>query len=117
MRQYQRAMDHRLRGEEAEALLAFRAALKEDSLRGEDRDEALRQVLNLAKKFGEVEVKSAVPGARVTVDGRFRGTTPLPAPLLLTAGPHTLVLTRDGYKPAKKTVIIEANRRLPLYFE
>jgi hypothetical protein len=114
---YARALEHRMRGEEAEALLAFRRALSTDELPRDDRDEALRQVMSLAKKFGEVEVSSAVPGARITVDGRVRGVTPLPAPLLLTVGEHVIVLSRAGYKPATRKVIIEANRRLPLRFE
>jgi hypothetical protein len=113
---YARALEHRLRGEEAEALLAFRRALTTDGLSQDDRNEALRQVFNLAKKFGEVDLTSAIAGAKVSVDGRFHGVTPLPAPLLLTVGQHVIELTRSGYKPATKMVTVEANRRLPLRF-
>jgi hypothetical protein len=51
--------------------------------------------------LSQLEVTSDPPGARVTVDDRIRGTTPVT--VSVSAGPHTVVLT-DGTTTSRKTV-------------
>src|SRR5262252_7926844 len=45
-------------------------------------------------RVGRLDINSDPPGAQVTVDGQSRGTTPLT--LDSRAGPHSVVLERDG---------------------
>ncbi len=55
---------------------------------------------------GALEIKSEPAGARVTIDGRPRGTTPVTV-RDLTAGDHTVVLEVGGRK-VQQSVRIEA---------
>jgi hypothetical protein len=110
-RHYDRAIDHRARGEEAEALLAFRAALRAGGLDPETGADASRQAAALRNKFGELELETPVQGADITVDGRRVGRTPLRGPLLLRPGKRILVFTRAGYRPVTKTITISPGER------
>lgn len=56
-----------------------------------------------ASATGSVDVNSRPPGARVTVDGRFIGTTPLRVPEL-TAGDHQVQIELAGHKTVTSTV-------------
>ncbi len=59
--------------------------------------------------LGLVTVSSIPPDARVEVDGRRVGLTPLEIPL--EAGNHTLRLVREGYKDAEQSVAVEPGGR------
>jgi hypothetical protein len=52
-----------------------------------------------------LEITSDPPGARVTVDGRVQGRTPLRLPV--PAGPHNVVIT-DGSSTSRRTVNVTA---------
>ena len=54
---------------------------------------------------GSLSIKSEPPGARITIDGQPRGTTPATIPNL-SAGDHTVVLELGGRK-ASQAVRIE----------
>lgn len=45
-------------------------------------------------------------GIRVYVDGRFLATTPLPKPLEVSAGVHTISLAQRGYDPVSKQMTL-----------
>jgi hypothetical protein len=49
------------------------------------------------QKSGSVVVHTTPMGANITVDDIFRGVSPYTVPNLLE-GPHTLVVSKDGYK-------------------
>ncbi|ATB30574.1 serine/threonine protein kinase [Melittangium boletus] len=51
-----------------------------------------------------LKVRSEPPGARVEVDGRLSGQTPLDMPLAANAPPVTLALRLEGYEPASRRV-------------
>src|SRR6218665_900678 len=51
-----------------------------------------------------LKVRSEPPGARVEVDGRVSGQTPLDMPLAANAPPVTLALRLEGYEPASRRV-------------
>jgi eukaryotic-like serine/threonine-protein kinase len=55
---------------------------------------------------GYVRVQ-AYPWARVTIDGKEVGTTPLVAPLELVEGPHTIRLEHDWYKPVERKIEVK----------
>ena len=52
---------------------------------------------------GNVHVDAA-PWARISVDGKLVGTTPLGRPLELPEGPHTIRFQHDWYMPVEKHV-------------
>jgi hypothetical protein len=54
---------------------------------------------------GAVDVDSRPQGARVTVDGRYLGVTPLRVPEL-TAGAHRVKIDREGHRAVTSTVNI-----------
>jgi hypothetical protein len=63
-----------------------------------------------ASGLGSLYVVSRPMGARVTVDGRLVGVTPL----MLTdvsSGSHTIVLTADGHRPWQTTVQVKMGER------
>jgi hypothetical protein len=90
---------------------AYLRRFKEESgerISDEDRrivDEALAA---LKDYVGWVSVVVDAPGAHVFVDGDAVGTTPLPAPLVLDLGKHTISIRNDGEKDAEKAVDVTA---------
>ncbi len=79
-----------------------------------DRSEVLLPV-RLSQADGRVELVSDPEGAAVSVDGEFRGQTPLT--LRLDPGrEHSINLTKPGYEPVTRTLNVEADsgRRLTL---
>ncbi len=59
--------------------------------------------------IGMVAVFSDPPDARVSVDGKPQGLTPLEIPL--QTGPHAIRLTKPGFQPAETTVQVEPDGR------
>lgn len=58
---------------------------------------------------GRLLVRSSPSGARVTVDGRARGVTPLEL-RDLTLGSHTLVITRQGHQAETRRITLSARQ-------
>jgi hypothetical protein len=56
-----------------------------------------------------VLVRSTPAGARVAVDGRDYGVTPVAVRELAT-GSHSITVTREGYAPAERRVVITASQ-------
>ncbi len=68
-----------------------------------------------ASKF-EVEVRSTPPGASLSIDGKVVGDTP--AFTLVEPGTHEVVLTKEGYVEAKRTIEVkDATVKLELELE
>ncbi|WP_437600360.1 PEGA domain-containing protein [Sorangium sp. So ce590] len=59
-------------------------------------------------KVGTLVVRTDVDGARVFVDGTLRGSTPLPDPLFVEAGAHTISVEHEEYETKKMTVQLGA---------
>src|SRR5262249_42527609 len=57
-----------------------------------------------------VEIREADPGASVLVDGRPRGTTPLAAPLRVSAGTRVVRVVKEGYLPIEERVDVAAKQ-------
>jgi hypothetical protein len=98
----------RMAGLEDRALLAYRGALADETLPPALRAEAEAQVIALSRKFGELEILSAVGGAEVSVDGRPVGRTPLREPILVRPGKHQISLSLSGYQTRQTTVTVPA---------
>ncbi|HUQ03135.1 MAG TPA: PEGA domain-containing protein [Kofleriaceae bacterium] len=63
-----------------------------------------KELAEIRKTVAEVTVVVAGATARIEVDGRVEGDTPLAGPILLGSGEHTIRATRDGEVPDEKTV-------------
>jgi len=55
--------------------------------------------------FGIISIASEPPGAKIFIDGEYKGQTP--AEISLTTGTHQLFLQRQLYEPYKDSVTIE----------
>lgn len=64
----------------------------------------------LAGRTGRLVVTAAEVGAVVRLDDQVKGTTPLRGPVVLPAGPHTLVVEKQGFVTFQKDVSIEAGK-------
>jgi serine/threonine-protein kinase len=113
---YTRGMASLARGDERAALESFRAYLRGPEPPPARRAEVERHMIDLQRKFGEIEVSCDLAGADVFVDGRPVGRTPLPRSILLAGGAHELVLSKDGYKTARKTFSLSPGQRQPFFF-
>lgn len=91
---------------DVEALAAFEIYLSE--VRDGDpgiRAEAERYVGELRQKVATVEIACDVPGAAVLIDGRNVGSMPLDRPVVVSPGPHQVVVQRnDLAKPFLRAI-------------
>jgi len=63
-----------------------------------------------------LEVNANVSGARVLVDGRAVGQTPL-SDVVVSPGEHRIRVEKDGYEPYRKLARFEAGRTMSLYVD
>jgi len=62
---------------------------------------------------GQVDVRSNPKGADIMINGRpFEKKAP--AKIILDPGAYTIAFKLQGYKPAQKTVVVEAGKKVPL---
>ncbi|MDB4938854.1 MAG: hypothetical protein JWP87_5826 [Labilithrix sp.] len=57
------------------------------------------RLAEIAARTGLLAVDSPEAGATITVDDKPMGTTPLPAPLRLSTGPHRVRVMKEGFLP------------------
>lgn len=114
-----------LRGEILDVSTAQRAAAAEASphcVSGEDQVleslvRMVRQLVSVATHHGRgsLSVRTTPSGAKISVAGRLRGTTPWAGPCL--AGKHTLVVELDGFERFETSVDIPAAQLTSLPIE
>lgn len=88
----------------AEAHAAYTALLREFGAklsRGQNA-RATARLKELSEKTGELSISVNEAGADISVDGKPAGKSPLAAPLRLSAGPHQVRVTKDGFAPFGK---------------
>ncbi|HLM72422.1 MAG TPA: PEGA domain-containing protein [Polyangiaceae bacterium] len=71
--------------------------------------------LTLKSKMGVLTVRSPVAGARVFIDGKPAGN--VPAERSLPAGPHKILVERDGYETAETTAVVNAGDKKQISIE
>jgi hypothetical protein len=83
-----------------EALDMYETLLRDfPELPADDRQIAQRELAQLQASVGTIELRGGTAGASVLIDGRARGTLPLPGPARVGAGTHTIRVSRDGFLP------------------
>jgi hypothetical protein len=94
-----------------EVLTRFAADLDE-----EDRRNLEPVMAELRKRVGFLDLSSSI-SATVEIDGRFRATLPLRAPMRVVPGKREVLVTKGGYQAIRKTIEISAGQTLPLRLE
>jgi tetratricopeptide (TPR) repeat protein len=86
-----------------EALETFQRYLEEggEAIRPDRRQQAEAAIVELRLFISNVRLAANVEGARLRVDGRDVGTSPLPGPLVLGAGHHVVEATASGHRDAR----------------
>jgi hypothetical protein len=79
-----------------------------------DRALADREIAELQPLVGALAVAGAEPGASVSVDGRARGSCPLPAPLRLSVGSHVVRVFKEGFMPFEQRVDVASGQAATL---
>lgn len=100
-------------GHFADALQSYRRVLAHKG----DISDALRaqveiRVQRVKEHVVELVLDVAPEGAAVIVDGTQVGTAPLPTPLFLAAGEHTVKVTADDHIEKQVTLTLEAGQRV-----
>jgi hypothetical protein len=84
------------------------------TLTPEDRAAVATEAARLRERVGFLDVAVDEPGAHVVVDGRERGTTPLPGPLRVTAGTHAVRVVLDGHVPFEDRAVVARGQLVAL---
>ena len=64
----------------------------------------------LKKEVALLKITVNERGAEVLVDRRIAGTTPLGKPLKISPGSHVVTISKNGFKPRKKTIKVTAGQ-------
>jgi len=97
-----------------EALESFEAFLREfQDPPPVQRLKATEQIEQLKQKVMQLSVTCNVEGAKVVIDGRLRGLTPLPRAIPLDPGAHQLLVEKEGsHDPALRSVFGAAGQTI-----
>ncbi|MGZ3476161.1 MAG: PEGA domain-containing protein, partial [Polyangiales bacterium] len=101
-----------------EALAQWQLRLKEfgPQMPPAEFDQTTKAILDLKPLVGEIKLVANVDGAKIVVDGRERGFTPMASPITVNAGTRYVRVVKEGYAPfeakpsiaGKSTVEIDA---------
>jgi tetratricopeptide (TPR) repeat protein len=90
------------------ALRSFRRYLDDGGKKIDQkrRGEVEKEIKKLEGRVASLELKSNVDGAEILVDDLEVGETPLDAPLLVNAGKRKITLSKSGYVPTTRVVVV-----------
>jgi hypothetical protein len=110
------ALTYRLLKDMASAYEAYDALLSKygDKMKPALKDQAQRALEELGVLTGVIAVEIQEPGAKVTIDGKDLGQTPLAKPVRLNIGTHQVSITKDGFDPIAQPVEIRGHDSVPL---
>ncbi len=80
-------------------------------LKGKQDSKPLSDEYKASMDSGSVRITST-PWAKVFVDNKLLGETPLDAPVFLASGNHTIVFTHPSFEPMIRTITITGNVQL-----
>ncbi len=84
-------------------------ALYGDRMKPDLKKEAEQAIQELEALTGVISVGVSEPGAKVAVDGKDAGLTPLGKPLRVNAGSHQISITKAGFDPLAQTVEVHGH--------
>ncbi len=108
-------------GNPVEAVTAFDEYLKQgaSSIPRERREEVQTEIEEQRAHIGALDIVTRPEQAEVRVDGKLVGTTPLPAPLRVKAGHHTVEAVLAPHQPEVREVEVpgQSTLNIALTFE
>ena len=81
----------------------------------EKQSQEQTQIKEATKDYGIISITSDPPGAKIFIDGEFKGQTP--AEISLNTGTYQIFLQRQLYEPYKDSLTIEKGRTKTLNIE
>ncbi len=100
-----------------DAIASLERYLKEDPSASPDRQKEAHQLIEEMKALlAEVTLDVTPTGAAILLDNRTIGTAPM-KPYGIAAGGHRIDVTAEGYKPARKEIIVTAGVSMTLHFQ
>lgn len=81
---------------------------------GDRRARVEAELAELRRLVGEVVIRVDGPPARIEIDGAVEGDTPLPGPLLVAPGGHTIRALRPGELADERRIEVVSGERLEL---
>jgi hypothetical protein len=90
------------------ALNALERYLKEgdDRIPSSRKNDVQRDIDKLRARVANIEIVSTVPDAEITIDDVAVGKSPLPKPILVSAGRHKITISKSGFTSATKVIEI-----------
>lgn len=93
----------------SEAVDSLEHYLAEAANLAPERKTEVRQLITEMKALlADITLQIEPAGAAISVDGRSVGTAPLAKPLGLAPGNHVIESSLDGYRPARKELLVTA---------
>jgi hypothetical protein len=110
------ALTYRLMKEMASAYDSYEVLLSKygDKMKPQLKDEAQKAIEALEVLTGVIVVGVQEPGAKVLIDNKDLGPTPLAKPVRLNIGMHQVSITKDGFDPLVQTVEIHGHDSVPI---
>lgn len=95
-----------------EALDMFEALLREfPNLPPAERAAVEKEIKELESLVGTIDVRAPQDGAKISIDGRERGTTPTP-PVRVNAGSHVVRVYTEGFAPVEKRIEVAGKQNV-----
>jgi hypothetical protein len=109
------ALTYRLMKDMASAFDAYEVLLSTygGTMKPRLKTEAQHAIEALDVLTGTVAVGVQEPGARVVVDDKDVGLTPLVKPVRLNIGAHQMTITKDGFEPLTRAIQIQGHDSIP----
>ncbi len=97
----------------AEAIEAYNELLQKfgPALAGDERKKVDEALGELRSFVGEIDVESDPRAAVVIIDGQQRGSTPLPTPIVVNAGTHSVRVSAEGFESYETQVPVAGKQR------
>ena len=88
--------------------------LQGEAIEAEQRGRAEQALSQQRSHFAAVNVSTEPSGARISLDGRPQGTSPLPEPLLLVRGEYLVLAQLEGYSDETERLTVEGGAPVEL---
>jgi hypothetical protein len=103
-------------GRPVDAVDALKQVVNDAALSPPQHERAQSALTDQEARIGRLSITSVPPGAHISVDNVDVATTPLTAPLRVSAGSHVVGAVAEGYALARKEVVVAGNADAELSF-
>jgi hypothetical protein len=81
------------------------------------REEVDKDIEKLRSRVANLDVTANVTDVEIAIDDIPQGRTPLPKPILVSAGRHKITATKEGYRPITRIVEVASSDSLKIPLE